>query len=351
MRTTTRIAVVLGLCIAPLAAFAGCAAIPTPSAPATTPAPSPTTSATPSAGDDVVPSCPQASVKVSDADELEDALDDARPGDVIRIADGRYDDRFEIDRSGTADEPIWLCGSSRAVLDGGNPQKGTVLALDGAAHWRLVGFTVENGQKGIMADGTSHTVFGGLTVQHIGDEAIHLRSASVDNLVVGSSISDTGLRKAEFGEGIYVGTAESNWCDVTDCEPDRSDRNRLIGNTIGQTTAEAIDIKEGTTGGVVEGNVFDGSALVAKTADSWVDVKGNGWSIVGNTGSASPGDGFQTHEILEGWGTGNTFSGNVADVDGPGFGFALTPALGNTLACSNTASDAAKGLSNVPCDG
>jgi hypothetical protein len=349
MRTTTRITLVLGLCVAPIATFLGCAATPTSSV--SSPSSDAMPSATPAAGAASVPTCPKASVKVSDADELDDALDDARPGDVIRLADGRYDDRFEIDRSGRADEPIWLCGSARAVLGGGNPKKGTVLALDGVAHWRLIGFTVENGQKGIMADGTSQTVFGGLTVRHIGDEAIHLRSASVDNTVVGSSISDTGLRRAEFGEGIYVGTAESNWCDISDCEPDRSDRNRLIGNTITQTKAEAIDIKEGTTGGVVEGNTFDGSALVAASADSWVDVKGNGWSIVGNTGTTSPRDGFQTHEILEGWGTGNSFSGNTANVDGPGFGFALTPALDNTVACSNTATDAAKGLSNIPCSG
>src|SRR5690606_21691039 len=120
MRTRTRIAVIIGLCAAPLT-LVGCAATPTQSVPGQVPTP------TPSAGGDAVPSCPSASVKVSDADELEDALDDAQPGDVIRLADGRYDDRFEIERPGEADEPIWLCGSPKAVLDGGNPQKGTVL--------------------------------------------------------------------------------------------------------------------------------------------------------------------------------------------------------------------------------
>jgi len=308
-------------------------------------------SASPSAVGDAVPSCPKASVKVSDADELEDALDDADPGDVIRLADGRYDDRFTIDRSGTADKPIWLCGSAGAVLDGGNPQKGVVLAVDDVEHWRLIGFGVENGKKGIMVDGSSDVVLGGLTVRHIGDEAVHLRDGSVDNLVVGSTISDTGLREAKFGEGIYVGSAESNWCDVSSCQPDQSDRNRLIGNTITKTTAEAIDIKEGTSGGVVSGNTFDGSALVAATADSWVDVKGNNWTIVGNTGRTSPQDGFQTHEIVPGWGTGNHFADNVAQVDGPGHGFALTPALGNTVACSNSASGAGEGLTNVVCSG
>ena len=40
---------------------------------------------------------------------------------------------------------------------------------------------------------------------------------------------------------------------ITDCEPDRSDRNVVAGNTISDTTAESIDIKEGTTGGTVVG--------------------------------------------------------------------------------------------------
>jgi len=343
-RITPRIALALGLCIAPLTLL-GCVQAPTLSVPGRVPSPAASADGT------EVPRCPTASVTVADADELQDALDDAEPGDVIRLADGRYDGRFEIENSGARDEPIWLCGSAKAVLDGGNPKKGVVLALDGVEHWRLIGFGVQNAQKGIIVDGSSDTVLGGLTVRRIGDEAIHLRSGSVDNLVVGSTISETGLRKPEFGEGVYVGTAESNWCDISDCKPDRSDRNRIVGNTITKTTAEAVDIKEGTSGGTVTGNTFDGSALVAATADSWVDVKGNNWSIIDNTGRTSPRDGFQTHEIVDGWGTGNRFAGNVARVDGPGYGYALTPVRGNTIACTNTASGAAKGLSNVSCGG
>ena len=80
---------------------------------------------------------------------------------------------------------------------------------------------------------------------------------------------------------------------LNDCQPDRSDRNVVKGNKIGQTTAEAVDIKEGTTGGVVEDNTFDGSALSG--ADSRVDVKGNNWLIKENTGTNSTQDGFQTH--------------------------------------------------------
>ncbi len=324
---------------------------PDAAAPDSTPTPTPRTQpegAPPEAG--AVP-CEGGTV-VDSADALQTALDGAGPGDVIRLAPGTYDGYFTATASGTADQPITLCGPSEAVLDGGDTEdSGYVFHLDGASYWVLAGFTVTNGQKGVMADGTVGTLISGLTVHRIGDEAIHLRGFSTDNVVSGNTVHDTGNRREKFGEGIYIGTAESNWCDITDCEPDRSDRNRVIGNTIYDTTAESIDIKEGTTGGVVEGNTFDGASLVEDDADSWVDVKGNGWVIAGNTGVHSPVDGFQTHEILDGWGTDNVFRDNTATVDGSGFGFSLTPVLGNTVECGNTVSGADEGFANVDCVG
>ncbi|MEO5921410.1 MAG: right-handed parallel beta-helix repeat-containing protein [Pseudolysinimonas sp.] len=286
---------------------------------------------------------------VRSADELVGALADAAPGDVIVLSAGRYVGNFATVVSGTSTASITLCGPSDAILDGGDPEDGYVFHLDGASYWHLIGFTVTNGQKGVMADGTVGSVIEGLTVTHIGDEAIHLRRFSTDNTVMGNTISDTGLRKPKFGEGIYVGSAESNWCDVSGCQPDTSDRNIIDGNHISGTTSESIDVKEGTTGGIIRGNTFDGSSIVE--ADSWVDVKGNEWLVERNSGTNSPGDGFQTHEILDGWGTRNVFRDNVAVVNGPGFGFSLTPARDNVVTCGNTASSAGEGFSNVNCSG
>jgi nitrous oxidase accessory protein NosD len=329
-------------------------AAPSPSVPASPSAPVATAvPATPSAvptepaPDGASVTCPPATVSVHTADELTAALGDVRPGASIELVDGVYEGRFVANLSGTAEQPIFLCGGPGAILDGGGTRKGYALHLAPAAYWRVVGFTVRNAQKGVMADGTSHTVIQGLTVSDIGDEGIHLRTASTDTLVAGNTITRTGLRKPKFGEGIYVGSAKSNWCRHTRCQPDRSDRNILRGNVITATTSESIDIKEGTTGGQVIGNTFDGSAIAA--ADSWVDVKGNNWVIEGNRGRVSPEDGFQTHEILDGWGTGNVFRANTAQVNGPGHGFNLVPALRNVVTCDNEASGAARGLTNTTC--
>jgi hypothetical protein len=223
----------------------------------------------------------------------------------------------------------------------------------GAAHWQVLGFTVTGGQKGLMVDSGVGNLIEGLLVHGVGDEAIHLRAGSTDNVVRSNTVRDTGLRKPKFGEGIYVGSAESNWSDITGGRPDRSDRNVVEGNDIAQTTAESVDVKEGTSDGVVRGNRFDGTGMDDDAADSWVDVKGNGWLIEGNTGTHSPEDGFQVHEVVDGWGRDNVFRGNTAQVDGPGYGInAAGPREmreSTVVECGNSAPGAASGLTNVDC--
>jgi nitrous oxidase accessory protein NosD len=290
-------------------------------------------------------------VDVTDADGLQHALDGAAPGQVIRLADGRYEGSFVAEATASADAPIRLCGSRSAVLDGGDIEGDYTLHLSGASFWQVSGFTVTGGQKGVMVDEGTGNRIEGLLVTSMGDEAIHLRTNSTDNVVAGNTIRDTGLRKPKFGEGVYVGSAESNWCQVSDCEPDRSDRNLVEGNDIAGTTAEAVDIKEGTSDGTLRGNVFDGSDMVE--ADSWVDVKGNGWTVEGNVGTSSPGDGFQVHEVVDGWGRGTVFSGNsVSDVEGMAVNAAGPRALRNstTMYCDGDDGEGARGgAGNIDC--
>jgi hypothetical protein len=284
---------------------------------------------------------------VSNADELQKALAAAAPGGTIRLAAGNYPGHVTLNAKGTVAAPITLCGPREAVLDGG-ADDGYTLHLDGADHVRVAGFTVHGGQKGVVMDASSSVTVEGLQITDTGEEALHLRKGSSDNVIRGNVVRNTGSRTEKFGEGIYIGSAKSNWCTYTDCEPDRSDRNVITGNDIAGTTAESVDIKEGTTGGVLRDNTFSGEGMSA--ADAWVNVKGNAWQIIGNSGSNAPVDGFQTHRILDGWGAQNVFEANHAALDGPGFGINITKDDdGNRVACSNTAEGAAKGLTNVTC--
>lgn len=321
---------------------------------------SPGSPATPSAapdragvsGVDGVPGaveCPPATITVSDALSLTAALAGAQPGTSIRMTDGSYAGRFVASTPGTSDRPIVLCGGPGAVVDAGSVTGGYAVHLDGASHWKLLGFTVRNGQKGVMADRVQHVEIRGLTVEQIGDEGIHLRNFSSDNLVQDNVVRRTGLRRDKFGEGIYIGTAESNWCTVTGCKPDNSDRNTVRGNRISETTAECVDIKEGTAGGTLVGNTFDGSRLSGSHSDSWVDVKGNGWTVRDNVGRRALQDGFQTHQVVDGWGRDNIFTGNTAEVDGPGYGFNFAPAENNKVTCDNKVTGARMGFANIAC--
>ena len=292
--------------------------------------------------------CPKATVEVATADELEKALEDARPGASIRIADGIYTGEFQTTRDGSAAKPIYLCGSRNAVLDAGAIKGGYALHFDGATHWRVDGFTVRNAQKGVMVDAGRGIALQNLLVERIGDEAVHLRTGSSGNVVRGLTIRDTGNRKPKYGEGVYIGTAESNWCEYTDCKPDPSNGNFVLDNRISDTTSESVDIKEGTSGGVLNGNTFDGSAMTE--GDSWVDVKGNGWLISGNTGVDSRADGYKVIEILDGWGWRNLFSANSSTVRGDGYAINVTKRhSGNVVRCNNTAKNAGEGLTTIKC--
>jgi hypothetical protein len=287
---------------------------------------------------------------VDTADQLAAALAGATPGGVIVLRPGSYRGNFVISRSGSPAAPITLCGSRSAILDGGDTGHGYVLHLNRADWWQIAGITLQNGQKGLVADHSNHDVFTGLDIHSVGDEAVHLRSGSSDNIVRDSVISATGLHQSKFGEGVYIGSAHKNWCQYSGCQPDRSDRDLVIGNAISHTTAENIDIKEGTTGGQISRNTLSGAGMDPTAAQAWINVKGNGWIISDNTGTDSVGDGFQVHQVSDGWGEHNVFRANRAQVNGPGYAYYVHHAsLGTVVACSNSESGAAAGLSNVAC--
>ena len=295
--------------------------------------------------------CPPPTVTVLDGRELRAALRAARPGDVIGLEPGTYRGTFTITRSGTAQRPVYLCGSPEAVLSAPDQLSGYTLHLDGVSNWRLQGFSVRNGAKGIVLDASHAVVLQGLNISGIGDEAVHLRRNSTRNVVQQLVIRKAGQVHPKFGEGIYVGSAKSNWCDLTGCQPDRSDHNQLLNNRIALTSAESIDVKEGTRFGVVAGNEFDGRSMVASTADSWVDVKGNDWVVVNNRGRISPRDGFQVHVVLSGWGDRNTFRNNASGLStASGTGIRLERAGANVVGCDNVITGAGQPFS-VPCQG
>lgn len=307
---------------------------------------------------------------VDTVDEIRAALAGAQPGDVVTVADGEYQfkPRLIASVSGTAVAPITLRGSRAAMLRTKNASGDYGLSITGS-YWHVEGITVAHATKGIVLDGSVGTVIDGVEVYDIGDEAIHFRKCSTDGVLRNSSVHDTGRNSPQYGEGVYVGSANSNWAQYQCTDPvsgqslgDNSERVLIEGNTFENITAEGADLKEGTDSGILRGNRFIAAGVSGQnSADSAVDVKGNNWLIEGNTvagtgrawtkdGVEYPSeflDGFQVHNVYTGYGQGNKFTGNVVEDAVPGYGFGIYQGVDNIVKCDNSAPLAALGLVSV----
>ncbi|MFI1680129.1 sheath polysaccharide-degrading enzyme [Streptomyces sp. NPDC020607] len=287
---------------------------------------------------------PARTIEVSTAAELKAALGDVSPGDTIHLADGTYSGNFKTSVAANTNDRITLTGSSRAVLKAGG---GYGLHLNGAAYWTVKGVTVTGGQKGIMIDSARGVVVDTVTVHGLDMEGDHFRKSSSDGVIRNSRIFDTGNDDRGMGEGVYVGTANTL--------ADKSDRVQILGNTIGPDVGgEAVDLKEGTTGGKVSGNTFDGRGLTGNHYDdSWIDVKGNNYVIENNTGKNTTNNGYETHSQQSGWGCGTVFRGNKSTLTGATGDKQLAINVTNysgscktTVYASNTVTGG-KGLTNI----
>ncbi|MBB5079404.1 discoidin domain-containing protein [Nonomuraea endophytica] len=318
-------------------------------------------------------------VDVSTAAQLISALAGAQPGQTIRLAAGEYRGAFLTQKAGTASAPITLTGPSGAVLindgpsgtapscpaPGGGWDSGYGLWLSGAPYWKLTGFTVKDSKKGIVLDDSHHVTIDGVHVHHTDEEGVHFRRSSADGVIQNSTISHAGLVQPGYGEGVYIGSAGSNWsCHGNSGGVDRSDRVKVLDNDFGPgIAAEHIDIKEGTTGGLIRGNSFNGTGISGENSgDSWVDAKGVGYVIENNTGTFSaPGtfaNGYETHNPSTSPsfanGCGNVWRGNRSDLGGTGKYAIYVSSTSkcasnpNVVYASNTVSNARTGLTNIP---
>src|SRR6185369_11251558 len=211
---------------------------------------------------------------------IQEAIDQAQPGDTIEIADGEYRQDIVSKRDGAPDRKIVLEGSTNAVVKG-----------DGGAHiveinhsfLTLRGFTVDGlfgdskSSKGyrdkliyIQGMGNKKGVEGllieNMTVQNSGGECIRMRYFATKNEISHNTIRNCGVNDFLFsgggknGEGVYLGTApeqRGNGKNPTN-DPDISENNWIHDNTFDTAGNECVDIKEGATRNIVEKNSCTG---------------------------------------------------------------------------------------------
>lgn len=187
-----------------------------------------------------------------------------------------------------------------------------------------------------------------MEIHTIGQTGVWITGGSRANTVDSSYVHHTGTAGARYGRAIELGSWNGGWAGGI---PDRSDSTQITDNQLGPyVTAEHVLVREGTTGGLIARNVFDGTGQVWSESwiDSWVEILGNGYTVRDNQGTHAIRDGFQVRVELAGWGNDNVFIANAADVQATGYGFRIF-GTGNVLKCGNTATNAAQGLSNVAC--
>jgi Right handed beta helix region len=291
--------------------------------------------------------CPTTGTVVSNITQLRAAVSAAKPGSVIRLASGVYRGGVSVARSGTSTAPIWICGPRTAVLDNSNVASANGFFVNNVSNVVISGMTIQNFRKGVVLSTASRITVSDVLIRNIGEEAVKVRYGTTDSTIVKNTIQNTGRVNAQYGEGVYIGSSPKDWCAVYNCNTDRSDRNSVIANTISGTTADPIEAKPGTAGGVIRNNTVDGARVVA--ADTLIAVKGNDYLVLDNVGTSQLDTrGLYAMETeVPGYGYGNVFARNTVSV--PVGATAVFVGPENLVDCNNAAPVVGSVLTNRDC--
>ena len=242
-----------------------------------------------------------------------DAMRNASPGDEIIVAPGVYEPagkfsfgnkatRFGSDKNGTRNAPITLRAqdpNNRPIFkgpDGRYDGYGIYILGD---YWILKDLIVEECQKGVMFDNANYGIIDNVLVRNIGEEGIHLRDGSSNNVVTGCVITNTGRVKPGIGEGVYSGSDRKQH----ETNPDNASKLAFAGNlndnfynadcfdntfefcTIGpNVAAEGADIKEGTKNTIIRNCTFTAEGITGEnSSDAFIDLKGAYGFVYNNT--------------------------------------------------------------------
>jgi len=277
-------------------------------------------------------------VNVDTADELEDALSNAKAGDKIIITAGTYTGNFKLNTGGSQNSPIWIVGkdsSDMPILDGDDYNNSIVLAIDGAddddsadqgiSYIYIQDIKVTDGRTGIALDQADYVTIDDVEVYNVGQAGIHLRDGSSYNIVKDSYVHDTGLYNVKYGEAIYVGSDYTKWDDTgssSNTYDPAVDYNQILTNTLGpEVTAEHIDVKEGSSYSYIVDNTFNAAGMIdiLNGGLSFIDFKGNHAEAAYNTGDQNDNEyfenAFEINEKSSGWGYYNNIHDNSLTFD------------------------------------
>lgn len=277
---------------------------------------------------------------------IQQALEEAQPGDKIQLADGEYAQSFHTVRAGKPSLPIVITGSNQAVVRG-EPNSGHVIDITHDLI-TLDGFTVDGASGDAAAkgdfrdkliyaigdksqDGVNGLVITRMVIQNAGGECVRLRYFAQGNEISHSTIRNCGIYDFRFndggknGEGIYIGTAPEQRGDGKnpDSLADESMRNYIHHNTIETYGNECVDIKEAATHNLVEYNVC---RFQQDPQSGGLDARGDYNIFRYNTITNNKGAGVRLGGDSQSDGTNNSvYSNDIKDNDGPAINIVRSP--------------------------
>ena len=294
--------------------------------------------------------CPTATTTVSTAAALVTALSKATAGTVIRMEPGTYTGQFKFSTSGTAAAPIWLCGPRTAIITNGSVSTGHGIMVSSKHDIVVAGMTVRDNFKGLTVIDSQRITATDLLIENVGYEAVHFRNQTTDSVLKYSTVRNTGWSTAKYGEGVYIGTSDSNWCKYNSCLPDRTERILVYKNVFTSIAAQAIEAKPGTA---ERRNRRQPDHRQAPPVTAWVLIKGNNWLVADNKGSGSAEFGYGTNGSVAGWGEDNIFTRNQA-ANTASYGIWIHKPnnvdLRNRVSCLMTNTATPSGATNVACE-
>jgi hypothetical protein len=212
--------------------------------------------------DDDKVQCPNAAFS-----KIQDAVDAATPGAVIRVCPGNYAEQVAIHK------PLTIAADSGAVLMPGTMKQNTTSLFDGAplATAILVTDTTDVTIEGLIVDGANNGV--GQCSPRIFGIAFQNASGEISHVAIRNFRLGTGLGGCQSGTGIFV---QSGGGGISNVEIEKS--------TIHDFQKNGITADEVGTQVSVHGNVVTGIGPTAGAAQNGIQIGfGAGGAISSNT--------------------------------------------------------------------
>lgn len=171
---------------------------------------------------------------------LKTAMQNAVAGDILYFT-GTHTGNMKTSAHGTASAPIIVRGINATVQ---TASQSTGYGVDVRHdYWRFDDFTINYAMKGFYCLNADHGVATRIDITNIGQEAFKFRRYTNHWEVVACSVDGTGQTAGDYGEGFYVGDAQSNWESST--TPDTSGHITFRDCHTLNTTNDGYDVKEG----------------------------------------------------------------------------------------------------------